>query len=80
MYIYLSIFYDFNIDFHAGFFFLFLFVLPVNDKSSVAGDPLTDPGEYENLPFHGMQSAPNKVSHFYFAQYLSRFILSYARI
>ncbi|XP_037031703.1 hemicentin-2 isoform X5 [Bradysia coprophila] len=32
----------------------------VNDKSSAAGDPLTDPGEYENLPFHGMQSAPNK--------------------
>ncbi len=41
--------------------FSFLFI-PVNDKSSVAGDPLTDPGEYENLPFHGMQSAPNKVS------------------
>ncbi|XP_037031705.1 hemicentin-2 isoform X7 [Bradysia coprophila] len=32
----------------------------LNDKSSAAGDPLTDPGEYENLPFHGMQSAPNK--------------------
>lgn len=34
----------------------------VHDKSSAAGDPLTDPGEYENLPFHGLQSAPNKVN------------------
>ncbi|XP_059622571.1 hemicentin-2-like isoform X2 [Phlebotomus argentipes] len=33
------------------------------DKSSAAGDPLTatEPGEYENLPFHGLQSAPNKM-------------------
>ncbi|XP_055703742.1 hemicentin-2 isoform X8 [Phlebotomus papatasi] len=33
-----------------------------HDKSSAAGDPLTltEPGEYENLPFHGLQSAPNK--------------------
>uniref|UniRef100_A0A1I8MF44 Uncharacterized protein n=1 Tax=Musca domestica TaxID=7370 RepID=A0A1I8MF44_MUSDO len=23
-------------------------------------DPLTEPGEYENLPFHGLQTAPNK--------------------
>lgn len=40
-----------------------LCLISVNDKSSAAGDPLTDPGEYENLPFHGMQSAPNKVSY-----------------
>ncbi|XP_055692647.1 hemicentin-1 isoform X6 [Lutzomyia longipalpis] len=34
----------------------------VHDKSSAAGDPLTltEPGEYENLPFHGLQNAPNK--------------------
>ncbi|GAB0099475.1 Immunoglobulin [Sergentomyia squamirostris] len=33
-----------------------------HDKSSAAGEPLTltEPGEYENLPFHGMQTAPNK--------------------
>lgn len=31
-------------------------------KSSLGGDLLTDPGEYENLPFHGLQTAPNKVS------------------
>jgi hypothetical protein len=37
-------------------------LLSVHDKSSVAGDPLTEPGEYENLPFHGLQSAPNKVN------------------
>ncbi|XP_055703741.1 hemicentin-2 isoform X7 [Phlebotomus papatasi] len=36
-----------------------------HDKSSAAGDPLTltEPGEYENLPFHGLQSAPNKSTH-----------------
>lgn len=33
----------------------------VHDKSSSLGDPLTEPGEYENLPFHGLQTAPNKV-------------------
>ncbi|XP_037908056.1 hemicentin-1 isoform X6 [Hermetia illucens] len=32
----------------------------VNNKSSALGDPLTEPGEYENLPFHGLQTAPNK--------------------
>lgn len=31
-------------------------------KSSLGEDLLTDPGEYENLPFHGLQTAPNKVS------------------
>lgn len=31
-------------------------------KSSQGADLLTDPGEYENLPFHGLQTAPNKVS------------------
>ncbi|XP_055692645.1 hemicentin-1 isoform X4 [Lutzomyia longipalpis] len=36
-----------------------------HDKSSAAGDPLTltEPGEYENLPFHGLQNAPNKSTH-----------------
>ncbi|XP_051861515.1 uncharacterized protein LOC117569553 isoform X6 [Drosophila albomicans] len=34
----------------------------VHDKSSSLGDPLTEPGEYENLPFHGLQTAPNKFS------------------
>ncbi|XP_031616824.1 hemicentin-1 isoform X2 [Contarinia nasturtii] len=29
-------------------------------KSSLGADLLTDPGEYENLPFHGLQTAPNK--------------------
>lgn len=33
----------------------------VHDKSSSLGEPLTEPGEYENLPFHGLQTAPNKV-------------------
>ncbi|KAL5292690.1 nrm family protein [Megaselia abdita] len=32
----------------------------LHDKSSSLGDPLTEPGEYENLPFHGLQTAPNK--------------------
>ncbi|XP_043650487.1 B-cell receptor CD22 isoform X3 [Drosophila teissieri] len=32
----------------------------LNDKSSSLGEPLTEPGEYENLPFHGLQTAPNK--------------------
>ncbi|XP_037908053.1 uncharacterized protein LOC119649806 isoform X3 [Hermetia illucens] len=32
----------------------------LNNKSSALGDPLTEPGEYENLPFHGLQTAPNK--------------------
>ncbi|XP_055919479.1 uncharacterized protein LOC129951381 [Eupeodes corollae] len=32
----------------------------IHDKSSSLGDPLTEPGEYENLPFHGLQTAPNK--------------------
>lgn len=39
------------------------------DKSRLGGDPgdgsmdpLTDKGFYENLPFHGMQNPPNKVS------------------
>ncbi|XP_036226718.2 uncharacterized protein [Bactrocera oleae] len=34
----------------------------LQDKSSSLGDPLTEPGEYENLPFHGLQTAPNKFS------------------
>ncbi|EDW79217.2 LOW QUALITY PROTEIN: uncharacterized protein Dwil_GK12999 [Drosophila willistoni] len=34
----------------------------IHDKSSSLGDPLTEPGEYENLPFHGLQTAPNKFS------------------
>ncbi|XP_049314269.1 uncharacterized protein LOC105225255 isoform X3 [Bactrocera dorsalis] len=34
----------------------------LQDKSSSLGDPLTEPGEYENLPFHGLQTAPNKLS------------------
>ncbi|XP_054086401.1 uncharacterized protein LOC105214792 isoform X2 [Zeugodacus cucurbitae] len=34
----------------------------IQDKSSSLGDPLTEPGEYENLPFHGLQTAPNKFS------------------
>ncbi|XP_055381651.1 putative uncharacterized protein DDB_G0282133 isoform X7 [Condylostylus longicornis] len=32
----------------------------LHDKSSTLADPLTEPGEYENLPFHGLQQAPNK--------------------
>ncbi|XP_067643047.1 hemicentin-1 isoform X4 [Eurosta solidaginis] len=32
----------------------------LQDKSSSLADPLTEPGEYENLPFHGLQTAPNK--------------------
>ncbi|XP_034655585.1 hemicentin-2 isoform X13 [Drosophila subobscura] len=32
----------------------------LHDKSSSLGEPLTEPGEYENLPFHGLQTAPNK--------------------
>ncbi|XP_055381647.1 putative uncharacterized protein DDB_G0282133 isoform X3 [Condylostylus longicornis] len=32
----------------------------IHDKSSTLADPLTEPGEYENLPFHGLQQAPNK--------------------
>ncbi|KMZ01268.1 uncharacterized protein LOC6739169 isoform X10 [Drosophila simulans] len=32
----------------------------IHDKSSSLGEPLTEPGEYENLPFHGLQTAPNK--------------------
>ncbi|KAL9908164.1 neuromusculin isoform 2-T2 [Glossina fuscipes fuscipes] len=32
----------------------------VQEKSSSMADPLTEPGEYENLPFHGLQTAPNK--------------------
>ncbi|XP_043862051.1 uncharacterized protein LOC120447830 isoform X1 [Drosophila santomea] len=35
---------------------------PINDKSSSLGEPLSEPGEYENLPFHGLQTAPNKFS------------------
>ncbi|XP_020816454.1 muscle M-line assembly protein unc-89 isoform X3 [Drosophila serrata] len=34
----------------------------LHDKSSSLGEPLTEPGEYENLPFHGLQTAPNKFS------------------
>ncbi|XP_039230059.1 uncharacterized protein LOC6540104 isoform X14 [Drosophila yakuba] len=34
----------------------------LNDKSSSLGEPLSEPGEYENLPFHGLQTAPNKFS------------------
>ncbi|XP_050742543.1 uncharacterized protein LOC108030804 isoform X3 [Drosophila biarmipes] len=34
----------------------------IHDKSSSLGEPLTEPGEYENLPFHGLQTAPNKCS------------------
>ncbi|XP_041674184.1 uncharacterized protein LOC108118341 isoform X5 [Drosophila eugracilis] len=34
----------------------------MHDKSSSLGEPLTEPGEYENLPFHGLQTAPNKYS------------------
>ncbi|XP_041564226.1 uncharacterized protein LOC108136874 isoform X9 [Drosophila elegans] len=34
----------------------------LHDKSSSLGEPLTEPGEYENLPFHGLQTAPNKSS------------------
>ncbi|XP_070071313.1 uncharacterized protein nrm isoform X4 [Drosophila takahashii] len=34
----------------------------IHDKSSSLGEPLTEPGEYENLPFHGLQTAPNKSS------------------
>ncbi|XP_034655575.1 uncharacterized protein LOC117893187 isoform X4 [Drosophila subobscura] len=34
----------------------------IHDKSSSLGEPLTEPGEYENLPFHGLQTAPNKFS------------------
>ncbi|XP_041674189.1 uncharacterized protein LOC108118341 isoform X10 [Drosophila eugracilis] len=34
----------------------------LHDKSSSLGEPLTEPGEYENLPFHGLQTAPNKYS------------------
>ncbi|XP_041674203.1 uncharacterized protein LOC108118341 isoform X22 [Drosophila eugracilis] len=42
---------------------MFQLVLPkVHDKSSSLGEPLTEPGEYENLPFHGLQTAPNKYS------------------
>uniref|UniRef100_A0A1B0B4L7 Uncharacterized protein n=1 Tax=Glossina palpalis gambiensis TaxID=67801 RepID=A0A1B0B4L7_9MUSC len=36
-------------------------VQTVQEKSSSMADPLTEPGEYENLPFHGLQTAPNKV-------------------
>nr|NP_001246891.1 neuromusculin, isoform F [Drosophila melanogaster]AFH04562.1 neuromusculin, isoform F [Drosophila melanogaster]AHA95700.1 FI21256p1 [Drosophila melanogaster] len=32
----------------------------LHDKSSSLREPLTEPGEYENLPFHGLQTAPNK--------------------
>ncbi|XP_065720778.2 hemicentin-1 isoform X13 [Drosophila suzukii] len=32
----------------------------LHGKSSSLGEPLTEPGEYENLPFHGLQTAPNK--------------------
>ncbi|XP_073840506.1 neuromusculin isoform X9 [Musca autumnalis] len=32
----------------------------LQEKSSSMADPLTEPGEYENLPFHGLQTAPNK--------------------
>ncbi|KPU79112.1 uncharacterized protein Dana_GF11010, isoform T [Drosophila ananassae] len=32
----------------------------LHDKSSSMGEPLTEPCEYENLPFHGLQTAPNK--------------------
>ena len=46
--------------------FLLFILFIANDKSSVEEDRLTDPGEYENLPFHGMQNAPNKVSTFSF--------------
>ncbi|XP_059224059.1 uncharacterized protein LOC106090474 isoform X4 [Stomoxys calcitrans] len=35
-------------------------VQTVQEKSSSMADPLTEPGEYENLPFHGLQTAPNK--------------------
>ncbi|XP_065720764.2 uncharacterized protein nrm isoform X2 [Drosophila suzukii] len=34
----------------------------IHGKSSSLGEPLTEPGEYENLPFHGLQTAPNKRS------------------
>ncbi|XP_037718882.1 uncharacterized protein LOC119552963 isoform X5 [Drosophila subpulchrella] len=34
----------------------------LHGKSSSLGEPLTEPGEYENLPFHGLQTAPNKCS------------------
>ncbi|XP_070136707.1 uncharacterized protein nrm isoform X6 [Drosophila bipectinata] len=33
----------------------------IHDKSSSMGEPLTEPCEYENLPFHGLQTAPNKL-------------------
>ncbi|XP_043070028.1 uncharacterized protein nrm isoform X9 [Drosophila bipectinata] len=33
----------------------------LHDKSSSMGEPLTEPCEYENLPFHGLQTAPNKL-------------------
>lgn len=41
----------------------------VHDKSSSLGDPLTEPGEYENLPFHGLQTAPNKVQLTFFSYF-----------
>lgn len=38
-----------------------LFAIVQKESSSMA-DPLTEPGEYENLPFHNLQTAPNKVT------------------
>lgn len=53
----------------------------VHDKSSSLGDPLTEPGEYENLPFHGLQTAPNKVQLLYKSVYLQSIeILKFIRL
>lgn len=38
-----------------------LYLFFVDHDKLYAPGALTDPGEYENLPFHGLQSAPNKV-------------------
>ncbi|XP_065720779.2 hemicentin-1 isoform X14 [Drosophila suzukii] len=47
----------------------------LHGKSSSLGEPLTEPGEYENLPFHGLQTAPNKLTITLISIYLLCFIV-----
>lgn len=49
-----------------------------DEKAKPPADLMADPdnGEYENLPFHGMQSPPNKVcATDHFANHLLRLLL-----
>lgn len=41
--------------------FVFYLAAPANGAVDIEPTGIDNPGVYENLPFHGLQQAPNKV-------------------